>query len=139
MPSEPDDTWHFLAELDAQPPFMIGAKGDAVVSQAQTQSNGGVPTVRTGDKCAANVISCRFHFESSKGRDKIAVVVDRHAVVLADAKCPEQHAPTSVESIGEVHCADGCGLFHSLANQLGGRDALKQLQQKFGNWWVIMN
>lgn len=118
MPSEPDDTWHFLNELDAQSLFMIGAKGDAVVIQAQTQSNGGVPTVGTGDKCAANVVSCRFDFESSKGRDKIAVVVDRHAVVLTDAKCPEQHAPSPVESIREVLCGDGCGFFHSLANQL---------------------
>ena len=120
MPSEPDDTWYFFDELDAQPLFMIGAKGDAVVSQAQTQSNGGVPTVRTGDKCAANVVYCRFHFESSKGRDKIAVVVDRHAVALTDAKCPEQHTPTSVESIREVCFGDSCGFFHSLVSQLRG-------------------
>lgn len=102
---EADDPWNFVDERDAQSLAMIRAEGNAIISQAEPQANGGVPAVRAGDERVINVVKCGLHLETSKGRDEFALAGDAHAVFFFHAECEKQRAPSLVEPIWEMLCS----------------------------------
>lgn len=81
---------------------MIGAEGDAVVSQTQAQSNGGVPAMRAGHLGVIDVVECGRHFRPPVGGDQITFGSNRDPIGLAHAQRQKQRAPALVEEVGEV-------------------------------------
>ena len=96
---EPDHLGDGFNELDTQSTVMVGAKGQAVISEAQPCAHCGPPAVGTRDLGVVNIVDWRLNLETAIGSPQHAVGRELDAVGIAHAKYLEQSAPALVEPI----------------------------------------
>jgi len=102
MAFESDNPWDFLHKRYTQPLLMVGAKGEAIVGEAETQPDCGIPTVRACHGGVSDIVKRGLDLEPSERRDKFTLVGNVDSVVFIDAQRQEQRTPSFVEFVREV-------------------------------------
>ncbi len=68
---------------------MVGAESDAVISETQSQTHGGVPTMRPGDQGVVDIIEWGFDLEATVRCTKQPVVGEVDAISALDTEYGE--------------------------------------------------
>lgn len=101
MISQPDDLRDPLLELDTEAALMVGAEGEAVVGEAESESNCGVPAMGACHDRVDNVGEWRLHFYATERCQHHPVLREVDTIAVIHAERREQGKPAFIELVGE--------------------------------------
>lgn len=101
MVAEANHSRYPLLEHYGKTAAVVGAKRDAVIGGAETETNRRVPTVWPGDERVVDIRYWGLHTEAAKGGAKKSVRGEGYPISLGHPQRNKGGCPASVHLVGE--------------------------------------